>query len=157
MERECKICGEKRTECFYIKNKGMCKKCCIEKQKRNYRENKERYKEGYKKFVETNILQVRFLAAKHRAIRKKIPFEITLEDLENLLISQNGVCYYTGLPFINDYSKGRSISIDRIDSSKGYTKDNIRLICSLVNTMKSDRTEESFLDCIKCVYEYMKL
>ncbi|MEE0616836.1 MAG: hypothetical protein UCP83_06055 [Intestinibacter bartlettii] len=37
-----------------------------------------------------------------------------------------------------------NVSIDRIDSSKGYTKNNIWLICSAVNFMKSNLNLEEF-------------
>jgi len=42
---------------------------------------------------------------------------------------------------VNKYN----ISIDRIDSSKGYTKDNIQLVGSIINIMKNDIKEEDFL------------
>lgn len=31
-----------------------------------------------------------------------------------------------------------NISIDRIDSSKGYLRDNVQFVCDIVNRMKSD-------------------
>ena len=42
---------------------------------------------------------------------------------------------------INDYN----ISIDRKDSSKGYTKDNIQLVGAIINIMKNDIDEKDFL------------
>lgn len=155
MDKLCKICGENNAQNFYTNNKITCKKCCIERQKEYYIQNKDKCKEGYKKFESTNILRVRWLAAKHRAIRKNIEFTITMEELENLLIQQNNKCYYTGVEFENDGSRTKSISIDRIDSNLGYTIDNIRLICSLVNTMKSDRSEQGFLNCVQSIYKHM--
>lgn len=43
---------------------------------------------------------------------------------------------------------GRShtnVSIDRIDSDKGYTIDNVQLVCMAVNQMKSDLTNEELM------------
>lgn len=37
--------------------------------------------------------------------------------------------------------KGRiytNVSVDRIDSNKGYLKDNVQLVCMVINQMKSD-------------------
>lgn len=32
----------------------------------------------------------------------------------------------------------KNMSIDRIDPTKGYTEDNVQLVCAQVNMMKSD-------------------
>lgn len=49
-----------------------------------------------------------------------------------------------------------NVSIDRIDSSKGYTKDNIWLICSAVNFMKSNLNLEEFKQYYQAVINYKK-
>ena len=36
------------------------------------------------------------------------------------------------------------MSIDRIDPTKGYTEDNVQLVCAQVNMMKSDMSLEAF-------------
>lgn len=42
-----------------------------------------------------------------------------------------------------------NISVDRIDSSKGYTKDNIQLICGMVNIIKYKLPQEKFIELCK--------
>ena len=44
-----------------------------------------------------------------------------------------------------------NISIDRIDSSKGYTKDNIQLVCASLNNMKMDLKNKHFIQLCKLV------
>ena len=47
------------------------------------------------------------------------------------------------------FNNGRiptNISVDRIDSSGGYTRDNIQLVCMAVNQMKSDLDDNTFYD-----------
>ena len=67
---------------------------------------------------------------------------------------QNGKCAYTGkqLTAIRYAVRGNqhiinkwNVSIDRIDSNKGYTKDNIQLVCAIVNRMKTDLSDTEFL------------
>ena len=47
-----------------------------------------------------------------------------------------------------------NVSIDQIDPGKGYTKDNIQLICMGVNQMKSDLSMSELLFLCKQVLEY---
>jgi hypothetical protein len=52
---------------------------------------------------------------------------------------QKGLCAVSGLRMT--WYKGKalptSISIDRIDSAKGYTKVNVRLVCYAVNVFRN--------------------
>lgn len=56
----------------------------------------------------------------------------------SLLEAQNGRCYLTGVAF--ELAGPRQFSVDRIDSSKGYTKDNVALCLKQVNFMKNAAT-----------------
>ena len=44
--------------------------------------------------------------------------------------------------------------LDRIDSSKGYTEDNVVPCCKTCNAMKSDKTREEFLSAIEAIYRW---
>lgn len=70
---------------------------------------------------------------------------LSLDFLEALYLKQNGLCAITGkeLTFVQEGGRTRTnISIDRIDSSVGYTEENTQLVCHVVNTMKSDMSLE---------------
>ncbi|NTJ67527.1 hypothetical protein G6M50_06085 [Agrobacterium rhizogenes] len=58
-------------------------------------------------------------------------------------------CPVFGFELITSDQKGgfnpRSPSVDRIDSSKGYTRDNIQIISMKANTMKTDATLDDLL------------
>jgi len=75
--------------------------------------------------------------------------QLKINDIEFVLRISNGRCAVTGIPF--DFSKTGECkrapyqpSIDRIDNSKGYTPENIRLVCLAVNIAMSDWGEEVF-------------
>jgi hypothetical protein len=100
-----------------------------------------------------NLIIKRFNAAKFRANNMNVEFTITKDFLVDLYQKQNGKCFYSNreLRLIlsernrnnNDY---HSLSIDRINSEKGYTEDNAVLCCSIVNIMKNGLSEVDFLN-----------
>lgn len=74
--------------------------------------------------------------ARTRAIEKGMEFTITKEDI----IIPNK-CPLLGIDIIpKAKDRTHSPSLDRIDSSKGYTPDNIWVVSSRANTLKNDAT-----------------
>lgn len=80
-------------------------------------------------------------AAKKRAKERGLDY-----DLEESDIKVPTHCPYLGILLVNSRPRGDSrkdiASLDRIDNTKGYTKDNIEVISWLANTMKSNATVE---------------
>lgn len=82
-------------------------------------------------------------SARCRAVKKKLEFNISLEYLKSLWNKQRGKCSITGLDMTHIILNGKmrtSLSIDRIDSNKGYTVDNVQLVCIVANMMKNNMT-----------------
>lgn len=128
---------------------GRCKKC-----KSNQSKFARIQKDGNEK-INRMILE-RFLSARDRARRNGQAFSITRNDLQNLIIKQNYKCSISGIDLKFELSKGRvpeNCSIDRIDSSKGYTNENIQLVCMAINQMKSDLKMEQLLFFCKKIIE----
>ena len=83
---------------------------------------------------------------------------LTVEFIHDLWIMQEGKCWYTGIPMIfpipqkrNTKSQNNPIytaSLDRIDSSKDYTTDNVVICTMTANLAKSDLSEEQFMEWI---------
>lgn len=100
---------------------------------------------------------------KHGAKCREITFTLTIEEAWNKYIEQEGKCNLTGISifFEPDYicSKSRNnrdehirtASLDRIDSSLGYTIDNIQWIHKDVNIMKNKFSESYFKQICKLV------
>jgi hypothetical protein len=91
-----------------------------------------------------------FRGVKYSAKKRNIYVEITKQNIIDKYTAQCGKCIYTNHLMTTDRTpKGYSqrlhninnISVDRIDSSKGYILDNIQLVCVGVNIVKTDLTE----------------
>lgn len=103
-----------------------------------------------------------YLDIKHNLNKraKNLKFDITEDDIKQLYITQEGRCVLSGIKmtYIGYQSNNSSdinifnISVDRINSSKGYTKNNIQLICTAVNRMKSDLTDNDLLILSNDIY-----
>lgn len=74
--------------------------------------------------------------AKARASRKGLEFELTPEDL---VLPE--VCPIMQIPFDRNTRK-YGYSIDRIDPTRGYTKDNVWVISQIANAMKWDSSHK---------------
>lgn len=88
-------------------------------------------------------------------------------DLIKILEKQNYKCAISGVELTcnvrlnEDATKKRSVfrtnvSIDRIDNKKGYTIDNVHLVCYSVNVARQDCTIDEYIDWCKKVTEYNK-
>ncbi len=87
--------------------------------------------------------------AKYRAKMLGKEFSVSKEDLE---IPE--FCPIMGIPlFLTEGRRGpNSYSVDRKDNSKGYTKENTRIISFLANSRKGDLTIEQ----VERMLRYMK-
>ena len=81
-----------------------------------------------------------------RAIRSGMDFNLTPSKVTELMRAAS-VCPYFGTPltFAQGDKDETLASIDRIDSSKGYTEDNVQIISYLANLMKSHATPKQLL------------
>jgi len=81
----------------------------------------------------------------NRCKQKKILNNIDVDYIKKIWSEQNGKCPYTEweleLPQYNKQKKPNMASIDRINSSLGYIKGNIRIVCLMANYAKNDFSE----------------
>jgi hypothetical protein len=91
-----------------------------------------------------------FLQAKKRAERSGMVCSISVEWIKNKWTEQGGRCLLTGIPFDlsrpteRDHSNPHSPSIDRIDSTLGYTPGNTRLVLTAMNIALGTWGEDQF-------------
>ncbi len=75
---------------------------------------------------------------------------ITLDFLMSLLEVQEYKCAISGLKMT--HMKGlKCVSIDRIDSSHGYTENNVQLVCKAMNLAKNVHSNQEMVDFIRSI------
>lgn len=74
----------------------------------------------------------------------------TLDSLEDMFHRRQGRCFYTGL-YMDFRNFETSPSVDRLDSSRGYTKDNVVMCCRKVNIMKNTISVARFTELCRLV------
>ena len=72
-------------------------------------------------------------------------FEITIDDVADLLEEQMYLCALTGVPISLDNCTP-SGSIDRINNKVGYTKSNIQITTKEINMLRGSFTMEKFVE-----------
>jgi hypothetical protein len=134
----------------------ICKYCSIEKSLPEFRTKRVKSKDYLAKQCRTCESKVatdkttndlnRYLSRLLSHKRRKL-FEISKEELRELYDSQKGLCAITKVPMTNIHGQGKvytNISMDRIQAGGPYTKDNVRLVCNVVNLMRLQNTDEQF-------------
>lgn len=97
-----------------------------------------------------------FKGAKARALKNNLEFSITIDDI---VIPE--FCPYLGIRlFVGTYAdrrRGHAPTLDRIDNSKGYTKDNIEVISDLANRMKQNASADILIKFALAVLDKFKV
>ena len=88
-----------------------------------------------------------------RSVRRRFKdYDITLQDLKEQWEKQKGICPYSKIELTLPTNSNTNFdiryraSLDRIDSSKGYMKDNIQFVSTAINYMKSTISHEDTVD-----------
>lgn len=84
-----------------------------------------------------------FRTAKQRAKAKGLDYTLTPEQEQTIIKRANGFCEVTGIAFSlatspEAFRAPYRASLDRIDSARGYTFGNVRLVCIAVNWAMAD-------------------
>lgn len=146
----CKCCGtEKPLEAFSVNRAAKdglqrhCRECDKKRQRAEYQakiEEKRAYGRQYNRSKKDNHewrLNQLLQASRERARAKDREHDICLEDLIEAY-PEDGKCPVYGFPLEwgTNNQRESSPSIDRIDSTRGYTKDNIQIISWKANRIK---------------------
>lgn len=98
---------------------------------------------------------------KNRSKKKKwTDYELDTAFLMELWEKQNGKCALSGKEMLIRTSRSDDlfpyvVSVDRIDSSLGYRKANVQLVCVGANLLKNSMSMDQFLDfCVTITEVY---
>lgn len=151
IQKKCKKCGEiKSISDFYASQRSVTCKECILKVTRDYK-RKKRLDPEFKKIesIKNKERRVRLWQntlihdSKHRGIEHNL----TVNDVTEMFEKQNGLCYWFKVPLIpsKQHKHPQQPSLDRLDSNKGYTKENVVLCCYSANIGRNENDLETWL------------
>lgn len=131
---------------------GVCSEC-KDCQRERYYKQRQRLSEDQELALRYKLQQA-LKGTRRRSKDKNMYTDLTLDYLMYLWEKQKGKCALSGINMTYEFYKGRvntNVSVDRIDSTKGYTKDNIQLVTMAANQMKNDLQMDEFISLCKSV------
>jgi hypothetical protein len=114
---------------------SWCKDCCTAGNVRS-RAKQNATIEGRAKIFLQN--------AKKSAAKRQQAFDLVIDDIVKCWRQQDTICAYSGRPMTLEAGRLNTVSIERIDSTVGYTPNNTILVCQAINRMKSDFSLDDF-------------
>lgn len=148
-ELYCYTCKTYKTVSeFYKGEKCKCRKD-YSRECKNCESERKRIKRATQEINNRDLFLSRLLyGCKTRALKNKIPFDLTKDQLIELFEKQNEKCALSNLTMQTLIKAGKNpfnASIDRINPGRAYSLSNIRLVCSHVNMMRSNLTDAELL------------
>lgn len=129
----CTLCGKiKKEEAFGKKPINGCKECISERMSKA----RDTPRGMMQILLQTAKNSTNFRKSKKNSYKRDHTFDIDFDFLVELYKKQKGLCAYSGLPlqFGSYKEKNWTISLERKNPLKGYTKDNVCLICKEFNS-----------------------
>jgi hypothetical protein len=149
----CFRCKEEKSYDFYFKHHqtsdgyhSWCKNCCTIGNKKS-RDKLNSTIQGRATVFLRN--------ARNSAKKRNQEFSLKISDIVDFWNEQAGICAYSGREMTLTSGQLNTVSIERIDSTIGYTKGNTILVCQAINRMKSDFTFEDFYELCRDVADFM--
>ncbi len=146
-----KVIRKNRSAVEYTWYNSKCKECVREK----CRENSKKYHQRLRKTLTIErVFVMRMHNVQYRVshLRTELECDIDVPYVTKLFQEQDGKCFFSGAEMTTSGSS--SVSIDRIDSEKGYTKGNVVLCTAAINRMKNDHSMETFIDVCGKVWKH---
>ena len=124
---------------------SYCKNCMREFGRQHRKENLEHYRARSRRQNASPMRRLKQLLNANTVDRHELDFEWAWNKLEQLDFK----CELTGISFTWESRQPTALSIDRIDPSKGYTKENVRFVCWWLNAAMGNWGYERLKELIK--------
>lgn len=124
---------------------SYCKDCMREFGKQHRKDNLEQYRARGRKNNKSPVNRLKQLLGANTVDRSLLDFDWCWDKLEQLDFK----CELSGIPFTWEPRQPTALSIDRIDPSKGYTKNNVRFVCWWLNAAMGNWGFERLKELIK--------
>jgi hypothetical protein len=151
--KTCFCCKEAKEPSLFFKHKqthdglhSWCKACC--KKSNAISRDKVNSK------IETRA-KIFLRNARNSAKKRNQEFSLEINDVVGFWNDQAMICAYSGLEMTLEAGKLNTVSIERIDSNIGYTKENTILVCQAINRMKSDFSYQDFYMLCQSVAKFL--
>ena len=151
--KDCPTCGDQQTYLrrnyaeASLREGKECKRCAQNNTEKN----------GVKIYRGVRLSWVKKFETSAKL--RGLDWEITVNDIADLYEEQGGQCALTGWDIVfpeTGHPQLTTVSIDRIDSSFGYLKENIQLVDKRVNMMKQSYSQEEFILVCMAVTDKVK-
>ena len=159
--KTCSECGTSKPLSEFYKHqtsadryRPRCKICCRKAVRKRYEapEIKEQAAKTHAIYRTKKRAKVLCNLARFRAKEKGIAYELHSHEQEIQEIIDQGTCQLTGIPFNLEGGKTwDSPSLDRIDNSLGYTRENTRAVLYCVNIMANLWGPNKILEIAKAI------
>lgn len=155
----CTICNQTKTiDKFYKSQRGRkCIDCFLEKgrkYKKDRRANSDVRKIESQKQKErrTRLWQNTLI---NDSKKRGKEHNLTVNDIDEIYKSQNGLCYWFNIPLIpSDNKKNpQQPSLDRLDQNKGYIKGNVVLSCYSANIGRNENDLETWKNFLNLLFK----
>lgn len=175
----CSKCGKKKSSSVAFKEgKNSCLDCYNQymrdwrdtnkddqrkKKKKYYKDNRVRLRKQMNAYWQSSVktyasdLMHRIKTLSRRTMGGKprnLKVDIDKKFLIELWNTQDGLCAISKVPMEHKWGLVASGSVDRIDSSKGYIRNNVQLVCKGINLMKNTHTNKEIFAFLDAYYDH---
>ena len=160
----CTECRNRTRKRWYLQNTKRCHDLTnkwrdTHREQSNFsaklwrKSNPEKYKQTRYKYESKSWINSRIIGKKAQCKRLGIIFDLTVDFLTEAWNNQNGKCYWLNIPITLERGKNNPLkaTLDRLDPSGGYTKDNVVWSSYFANVGRGNCSSEKFLQIIEMV------